>query len=420
MGPVTDETTDIPPEGMELVGVALAGGSERGATTWGLNLVFTAAGIRVRHPQSQAESLLAWSGLDAARCAERLVLPDGRNATVLELISDGLSLRFLLPSDTVAPGQAAYLDKVLPEWLARCESAPVVVPAPVTPAPVPPIVESTAVPSDTVAATGLLDGELTSAGEAEERPAAKGRHTRVLPVVLLALVVIAAAVYVVKKHDDSVRPAASAAAVRAASALAASINVRASDLPAGWGPTTAAALSPPAALPDARIKAAQALAACVQQPSSLVDGWFGTTAFAGQIAAVTSRTFQSGSAPAVQIFSITKVMRSPAQARSLAAPLVAQTFATCFGQYQVAAVAVPITAQVESVALSAPAGVEAYCYETTFTLANREAEVVEDAFIVGGRTATVLQPSAAGLSVPSVDLTWAYDSVARRVAQAGR
>jgi hypothetical protein len=422
---MTGETADLPPEGMELAGVALAGSSEEGATTWGLNLVFTAAGITVVHPQSHAESLVAWSGLDATRCAERRVLPDGRSATVLELISDGQSLRFLLPADTVAPGQVAYLDQALPAWLARYKGSPVVIPASVTPAPTAPPAIATAtvavardrVPPDAQSPVSVPPDGRDGAGDPESgeeqglRPAGPGRRTRLLLVGLLVAVVIAAAVYVVSTPGTS---------GPSASALAASINVRARDLPAGWVPTTAAGSTPPAALPSARSKAAQALAACISQPSAVVEGWFGTTAFPGQMAAVTSRTFQGGSAPTVQIVSTTKVMHSSAQVRSLADPFATQNFATCFEQYQVAAVAVPITAQVQSVVRSAPAGVKVSYVVTTFTLSNQQTEVVEDAFLVGGRAATVLQWSAAGLSVPSADVTSASDAVARRMAEADR
>jgi hypothetical protein len=235
----------------------------------------------------------------------------------------------------------------------------------------------------------------------------------VLLIVLLAAVVIAAAVYVVKRHD-SAGPTGSTAA----SVLAASINVQASDLPGGWGVTAAVGSAPPVALPSVRLKAALSLADCVKQPSAVVEGWFGPASSPGQIAAVTSDTFQSGSAPAVQIFSTTKVMRSAARARALAAVVGAPNFATCFGQYQVAAVAVPITAEVEVVELSAPTGVEVYGYSTIFTLSDQQSEVVDDAFIVGGRTATVLQSSTTGLSVPPADVRSAYDAVVRRVAQA--
>ncbi len=112
--------TELPPEGMQLGGVALAGDTERGTrTTEGLSLLFTTAGITVQGPQPQIERLLVWSGLDSATCHEKIVLPDGRGAAVMELTSGGQSIRFLLPTDTVSPGQSAYLDQALPAWLAR-------------------------------------------------------------------------------------------------------------------------------------------------------------------------------------------------------------------------------------------------------------------------------------------------------------
>ncbi len=124
--------TELPPEGMQLGGVALAGDTERGTkTTEGLSLLFTSAGITVQGPQPQIERLLVWSGLDSASCREKIVLPDGRNAAVMELTSGGQSIRFLFPTETVTPGQAAYLDQALPHWLARYKGAP---PAPATPA----------------------------------------------------------------------------------------------------------------------------------------------------------------------------------------------------------------------------------------------------------------------------------------------
>ena len=88
-------------------------------TTEGLSLLFTTAGITVQGPQPQIERLLVWSVLDSATCQEKLVLPDGRHAAIMELTSGGQSIRFLLPTDTVSPGQAAYLDQALPAWLSR-------------------------------------------------------------------------------------------------------------------------------------------------------------------------------------------------------------------------------------------------------------------------------------------------------------
>ncbi len=124
--------TELPPEGMQLGGVALAGDAERGTkTTEGLSLLFTTAGITVQGPQPQIERLLVWSGLDSASCREKIALPDGRNAAVMELTSGGQSIRFLLPMDAVTPGQAAYLDQALPAWLARYKGS--VAPVPPTP-----------------------------------------------------------------------------------------------------------------------------------------------------------------------------------------------------------------------------------------------------------------------------------------------
>ena len=131
--------TELPPEGMQLGGVALAGDAERGTkTTEGLSLLFTTAGITVQGPQPQIERLLVWSGLDSASCREKIALPDGRNAAVMELTSGGQSIRFLLPMDAVTPGQAAYLDQALPAWLARYKGSVVPIAPPRSPAAPPP------------------------------------------------------------------------------------------------------------------------------------------------------------------------------------------------------------------------------------------------------------------------------------------
>ena len=127
--------TELPPEGMQLPGVALAGDAERGTkTTEGISLLFTASGVTVQGPQPQIERLLVWSALDSATCREKVHLPDGREAAIMELTSGGQSIRFLLPNDTVSPGQAAYLDQALPTWLARYKGVAATVPsAPATP-----------------------------------------------------------------------------------------------------------------------------------------------------------------------------------------------------------------------------------------------------------------------------------------------
>ena len=137
--------TELPPEGMQLPGVALAGDPERGTkTTEGISLLFTTAGVTVQGPQPQIERLLVWSALDSATCREKVQLPDGREAAIMELTSGGQSIRFLLPSDAVSPGQAAYLDQALPTWLLRYKGA--AAPTPPAPSPVAPGAQDAAGP----------------------------------------------------------------------------------------------------------------------------------------------------------------------------------------------------------------------------------------------------------------------------------
>ena len=155
--------TELPPEGMQLGGVALAGDAERGTkTTEGLSLLFTTAGITVQGPQPQIERLLVWSGLDTASCREKIALPDGRNAAVMELTSGGQSIRFLLPMDAVTPGQAAYLDQALPAWLARYKGS-------VTPNPPPAPASSFAPPPAPTQSSGQFNGGSASAAPAGAR-----------------------------------------------------------------------------------------------------------------------------------------------------------------------------------------------------------------------------------------------------------
>jgi hypothetical protein len=105
---------------MLLGGVALAGDPARGIeTTEGLSLLFTTKGITVKGDDPAAERHFAWSGLDAASCHGEVQRGGGRTATPLELTSAGQTIQFLLPSETVSPGQAAYLDQALPAWLDR-------------------------------------------------------------------------------------------------------------------------------------------------------------------------------------------------------------------------------------------------------------------------------------------------------------
>lgn len=131
---MTVPIAELPTEGMLLAGVALAGDAYR-VTKTGLSLLFTASGITVHATEPPGESLLAWGGLDGAWCREQVALTDGRTAAVLELSSSGQTIQFLLPSDTVAPGQVAYLEQAVPAWLARYKGPvpPESIPTPPTP-----------------------------------------------------------------------------------------------------------------------------------------------------------------------------------------------------------------------------------------------------------------------------------------------
>src|SRR5665213_2855737 len=111
---------DLPPEGMLLGGVALAGDPSRGIeTTEGLSLLFTTQGITVKGEDPATERHFAWSGLDAASCHGEVQREGGRTATPLELTSAGQTIPFPPPREAVSPGQAAYPHPAPPRWLER-------------------------------------------------------------------------------------------------------------------------------------------------------------------------------------------------------------------------------------------------------------------------------------------------------------
>jgi hypothetical protein len=244
-------------------------------------------------------------------------------------------------------------------------------------------------------------------------------------LVAVLLVAVAGIAYLlVKKHNSTTTPATTAAPSSEAVAylLAQSINLRLTDLPAGWTYTTVRGLPPePLAAPAAAVLSAnQALATCVSQPVSTVAALLGTSA-PGQVAVATSATFQSGSDPAIHMSSVTRTMGAPAEAQALATPFAAPNFPTCFGQYQttLAAASVPgSTAQVQAVTLSAPTGVQSFGYVTTFTIPGKGTDVVGQAYIIGGRVEARLTPSTNGPPIPPDAFVPAYNAMAGRVAQA--
>jgi hypothetical protein len=247
-------------------------------------------------------------------------------------------------------------------------------------------------------------------------------------VIVLVVVLGGTAYFAVKRNNNSPTTTATSAVTRpspavAAAALAASVNLRIGDLPTGWGraPAIGQIPTPPVAPVPAQAQANQALAGCLGVSYQTTAGLFDNATLPGQTGAARSPTFQSGSNPNVLMYSQSTVLGSAAQVQTLGVPFANPNFATCFGQYQssLAAAAVPgATASVQSVALTAPAGVSAYGYLTTLTIPNQAGIVIGQAFLLGGRIETLLEPSTNGPSVPSSDFTSAFDAVTARMAAA--
>jgi hypothetical protein len=265
---------------------------------------------------------------------------------------------------------------------------------------------------------------------ATSEPARKNNRTALVVLLVVLLLVIGGIAYFAVSRNSNTptttppAPSPSPAAVDAT--LAASINLHLTDLPAGWALSTAAATAgqsprPPLAPPAAQVRANQALASCLGQPLAVVTGLFDNGALPDQIVAVRSPTFANGTDPGIQMSSDTTVLQTDANAQALTAPFAAANFATCYGQYQSALAAAAVagsTAQVQPVQLSAPAGVTSFGYLTTLTIPNQGSQVIGQAFMIGGRIESVLEPTTNGPQVPSAPFTAAYDAMTGRIAQA--
>ncbi len=265
---------------------------------------------------------------------------------------------------------------------------------------------------------------------ATSEPARKNNRTALVVLLVVLLLVIGGIAYFAVSRNSNTptttppAPSPSPAAVDAT--LAASINLHLTDLPAGWALSTAAATAgqsprPPLAPPAAQVRANQALASCLGQPLAVVTGLFDNGALPDQIVAVRSPTFANGTDPGIQMSSDTTVLQTDANAQALTAPFAAANFATCYGQYQSALAAAAVagsTAQVQPVQLSAPAGVTSFGYLTTLTIPNLGTQVIGQAFMIGGRIESVLEPTTNGPQVPSAPFTAAYDAMTGRIAQA--
>lgn len=205
--------------------------------------------------------------------------------------------------------------------------------------------------------------------------------------------------------------------------LANSINLRLTDLPAGWARVPPAGSSLTPAQKRAQAKVVDQFASCLGMSDAFIGGLFGNLPQTDQAAAGNSPTFATASSPATIVGSHTTVVKTAADATADAVPFTKPNFASCFGQFQNASAAVQVsggTAQTSEFALFAPTGVGTYAYTTTTTLPGQGTILAENIFMIGGRTETGLTFQTAGTTVSSDAVDSAYTAMVQRIAGAGR
>lgn len=157
------------------------------------------------------------------------------------------------------------------------------------------------------------------------------------------------------------------------------------------------------------------------RPYATVEGLFGTGSLPGQTAMAASPTFQGPAGALFQMSSRTITLATPAQVQTVGSVFANTNLATCLGQYEAALVAAAVpgaTAQVQQVSLGAPAGVATAGFVTTYAVPSVGTEVVGQAFVLGGRLVSVLEPTTGGVPIPTGVFTPAFEAVAGRVAAA--
>ncbi len=319
--------------------------------------------------------------------------------------------------------------------------APPVDPVPLAVQPPPPVAAGPATPppapggfppaaGDPGAAPfgGATGGDGGTAAVLADTPKRTNRAVVIALVVALVLVLGGGAYYVISKRNSPSTPTVAAPpsgqpSPAADTALAGTINVRLSDLPTGWtaAPPAQAVVRPPVAPVAAQSDATNTMAACLNTSASVVAGLFGSGPLPNQTSMVPSSTFQSPTGAAMEMSSKTMTLASPGQVQALDAIFTNPKFDLCYQQYagSLAAGAVTgATVQVQPVTLTGPAGVQTYGVITTYALPGNGTQVVGDAYMLGGRVVTVLQPSTNGPAIPGEVFTPAYDAVVARVAAA--
>jgi hypothetical protein len=287
--------------------------------------------------------------------------------------------------------------------------------------PIPPTGDSPGGPSGS---DGSSEVVLAASG------AKSGRTALVVLVVLLVLVVLGGVGYLVAKPNSTATPTPAApnpAAPNPAAdtATAGAINLRLSDLPAGWTvvPPAQAVVRPPVAPATAQIAAANTMAACLGTSAAVVSGLFGPGSLPDQTSLVASPTYQSAAGSSFEMASRTAMLSSAGEVQALDNVFTDPKFDLCYQQYEgaLAAAAVPgATVQVQPVTLGGPTTVQSYGVVSTYTLPGVGTEVVGDAYMLGGRVISELQPSTNGPSIPGPVFAPVFHSVVGRVAAATR
>jgi hypothetical protein len=305
--------------------------------------------------------------------------------------------------------------------------------APPTGAPVaPPTATGPIAPGQTqpfdVSGGGGVSGTVLAGDGAGSR---RSRGSKIALVVLLVVVLGGGAYYVISKRSNNTTtpPAAAPGAVVPGSAsavdtaLAASINLRSSDLPTGWTvtPPAQAVVRPPVAPAVIQAAAVNTMAACLNSSYSVVSGLFGTGALPGQTSLVASPAFQSAAGSSFAMGSRTMTLASAGQVQAVEPLFTNPKFDACYQQY-VSALAVGAvagaTVAVQPVTLVAPSGSQAYGVVSTYTIPGAGTEVVGDAYMLGGRVVSILQPSTNGPAIDASVFGPAYNAVVGRVAKA--
>jgi hypothetical protein len=254
------------------------------------------------------------------------------------------------------------------------------------------------------------------------------RRTLFVAIGTLVAVVIAGAVYLATNNSGtaSVSPTTTprTAPPSADQQLVNSINLRLTDLPAGWTrvPPIGSALTP--AQKRSQAQAVDQFAGCLGMPQTFIGGLFGTLAQKDQSAAGDSPTF-AGAATATTIAqSHTTVVKTATDATADAVPFTKSNFTSCFSQFQNASASAQVsggTAQTATATLfPPPTGVGAYGFVTTSTLPGHGSVVTEIIFMIGGRSETGLTLQATGTSIAPDVVNSAYSAMVQRIAAAGK